>query len=582
MTTLPINAKNSNLSQRQRLVVELERVGKSYSLPKEGGRMFVHNSIWALNEISFCLYQGETLGIVGRNGAGKTTLLNIMAGVLSPNVGRIKVEGRVVSLFNLGIGFQDELSGRENIYLNASLLGASRNEIETKLADILDFSELGSFIEMPLGSYSQGMRLRLAFSIVANLNFDILILDEILAVGDVLFQDKCLRHLVELKQKGKTIIFTTQSMELIERLSDKALLLEHGKLVFMGAPGECIRRYRQLLTNEAFFVGLPSDKGDFFENTKKWTEDFTQWGKVLGTQEAEIEKVVMFNRDGQPITQLEPGGFLKIRVEFAAKATLKNPHLGIAIFREDGAYVYGPNTNFDGIRLDELKSGRYWMELDFFQVNIAPGRYRLSIAIWDKDECLPYCYHCARYPLLIIGENKDNALSRVPFRLKNKMFFWPKPKVTLILQDELINFFSHQQDAVDYDSRYAVFKLLKVLTRAKRYPDKIFTAQPLELYLDFEINNRNRNQFLWLGIFREDLIFCQGNLIKYRDFPLSLTFPSFDFLCGTYFLSFGIWNTANRRFLSLHHGQHKIKVLFDRPDHGTVYLRHLWRFSWQR
>lgn len=233
--------------------MQLCSVGKKYPFTKQ--QFSVLKDFWALKDVSLDVYQGEIVGIIGRNGAGKTTLLNIMAKVLFPTEGEVFSNGRVLGLFNLGVGFQDELTGRGNIFLNGSLLGATKKEIEDKLNSIVEFSELGDFINMPLGTYSQGMRLRLGFSIVVNLKFDILVIDEVLAVGDVLFQNKCFERLMDFKREGKTLVITNQSLDLMERLCDRVILLDHGKTLFQGNVVEAINRYRLLLNTEKFFVG---------------------------------------------------------------------------------------------------------------------------------------------------------------------------------------------------------------------------------------------------------------------------------------------------------------------------------------
>ena len=204
MITSPTEIKRPNTAQG---TVELSGVGKKY--PAQGKLA----DFWALRDVSLTVSGGEVIGIIGRNGAGKTTLLNIIAGILSATEGKAALGGRALGVFNLGVGFQDELIGSENVFLNAAILGADKPEIEAKFGAIVDFSELGDFIKMPLGTYSQGMRLRLAFSIVANLEFDILVIDEVLAVGDALFQNKCFERLMDFRRAGKTLIITTQSME---------------------------------------------------------------------------------------------------------------------------------------------------------------------------------------------------------------------------------------------------------------------------------------------------------------------------------------------------------------------------------
>src|SRR3989338_6125532 len=209
--------------------IELSGIGKRYPVKREN---YIFKDFWALKDISLSVGKGQVFGVIGRNGAGKTTLLNIIAGILSPTEGKALSSGKTVGLFNLGVGFQDELTGRENIFLNGAILGASRKELEEKLDPIIEFSELGDFIDMPLGSYSQGMRLRLGFSIIANLDFLTLVIDEVLAVGDSLFQSKCYERLMDYRRAGKTLLITSQDMGIIERLCDEALLLDHGSMLF--------------------------------------------------------------------------------------------------------------------------------------------------------------------------------------------------------------------------------------------------------------------------------------------------------------------------------------------------------------
>ncbi len=251
MTISPI--KTSPDEKQACRVMQLCSVGKRYPFAKQ--HLSPLKDFWALKDVSLDVYEGEIVGIIGRNGAGKTTLLNIMARVLFPTEGDVYSNGKVLGLFNLGVGFQDELTGKGNIFLNGSLLGATKREIEDRLNSIVEFSELGDFIHMPLGTYSQGMRLRLGFSIVVNLEFDILVIDEVLAVGDMLFQNKCFERLMDFKREGKTLVITNQSLDLMERLCDRIILLDHGKALFQGDVVQGINRYRILLNTEKFFVG---------------------------------------------------------------------------------------------------------------------------------------------------------------------------------------------------------------------------------------------------------------------------------------------------------------------------------------
>ncbi|MBU4251993.1 MAG: ABC transporter ATP-binding protein [Candidatus Omnitrophica bacterium] len=404
MTTFPAKISEKDNPAELAKALELVSVGKKYTL--QGGQISkkaVGEDFWALKDVSLNVFPGKILGVLGRNGAGKTTLLNIISGVFAPTEGKIIARGRVLGLFNLGVGFQDEFTGRENIFLNGAVLGASRKELNDQLNKIIEFSELDTFIDMPLGTYSQGMRLRLAFSIIANLDFDTLVMDEVLAVGDALFQSKCFERLMDFKRAGKTLVITTQSMDLIERLCDKAALLDHGHLLFYGDTPAGINKYRALLNTEKFFVGLVKKNMDLVENTKKWVDDVTEWGKKLGTKEVIIESVEFINKWGLKCEKIKSREQLKIKVRFRAKNRVKEPHFGVAIFREDGVYCYGPNTAFDGHTIPELKPGRGYFILDCHKLLLAPGEYRISVAVWDKNETLAYDYHAGFYKLIVTG-----------------------------------------------------------------------------------------------------------------------------------------------------------------------------------
>ena len=495
--------------------VILKSVSKKYPIMKAQHKDINLQDFWALRNIDADIESSQVIGIIGRNGAGKTTLLNIIAGVLSPTEGEVSVSGKVMGLFNLGVGFQDELSGRENIFLNSAILGADRKETESKLGSIIDFSELGNFINMPLGSYSQGMRLRLGFSIIANLDFDILVIDEVLAVGDSLFQSKCFERLMDYKRQGKTLIITSQDMGIIERFCDRTALLDHGRLLFYGESVQAIDKYRALLNTEKFFVGsaVLKDK-NFIENTKKWADDKSDWGKKLGTKEVTIDSVRFMSRFGFKTDNIITRQYLKIKVSFTVKNRIKEPHLGVAIFREDGVYCYGPNTGYDGYNIHEFKPGKGYFTLEYRSVLLAPGEYRVSVAIWDRNEKIAYDYHNAFYKLIVKGdENIRKELLNIPYVIR--------------------------------------------ISNAEDLKSKVFiTNQPLTIKIDDS-----------LELYRDDGILCQciktplGNKDKYCAY-----FPKMPLLPGKYFAK----NSS---------GDYPFSFIFNKQDHGTIYLEHIWK--WQ-
>lgn len=549
--------------------VELIAVGKRYPLVNSPENQKDWGDFWALKDTNLKIGAGRTIGIIGRNGAGKTTLLNIIAGVLAPSAGSISVKGRVVALFNLGCGFQDELSGKENIFLNGALLGASRRELNEKLDSIIEFSELGGFVNMPLGSYSQGMRLRLGFSIAANLEFDILIIDEVLAVGDALFQHKCFERMMDFRRAGKTIIISTQDMGLIERFSDTVLLLDHGVPVFYGDAAMGIAAYRALLNSERFFVGPAQKNNKLVENTKRWTDDVSEWGHKLGTKEAVIERVQLLNRFGVECTQFRPGSPLRIRVYFIVRNEIKEPHFGAAIFRSDGVYGYGPNTKFDGHRIRGFEKGRGYFILDCHSLVLAPGEYRISVAIWDKFETVPYDYHTGYYKLDIIGRhNPGNELLNMPFKL------YPRSR----LSPEIVCNFRAMGNTVIANGTIKI-----ELSGPAGYggKDTFFTNDPVTFNIDLsDIKEKIKDCYFWAGIFRDDRVYCQGivwAIDKKRYFRI--VFPRFALLPGSYSIALGVWDNTEGKFVILQDKARLFKMVFDKEDHGTIFLRHIWKWG---
>jgi ABC-type polysaccharide/polyol phosphate transport system ATPase subunit len=367
---------------------------------------------WALRNISCAIESGKILGIVGRNGAGKTTLMNIIAGIVTPTEGAVQVNGRVASLFSLGAGFQDELSGKENIFLNASLLGMPDAEIRTYYRSILEFSELNEFIHMPLGNYSQGMKLRLGFSVAIHLNFDILIIDEVLMVGDGAFQKKCFEKLTDFRRAGKTMVITSQTLDVVERLSDEVMVLERGEIVERGDPKTGMDAYKRILSENRELHVYSED--EVYRATKWWAEPEDPWGMREGTREVEILDVLICNRWGLEVDSIKSGERLVVKVKFMVRERVVNPHFGIALFRDDRVYCYGPNTVFDRINLEELAPGSGTFSIVYEAFNMMPGRYFFAIVIWDENEAIPYDYFKCIYSVIVEGINDNRQLVYVP------------------------------------------------------------------------------------------------------------------------------------------------------------------------
>jgi ABC-2 type transport system ATP-binding protein/lipopolysaccharide transport system ATP-binding protein len=237
--------KINNVSVKYRLAKEKPKTLQEYIIHRLKGKRMDYEDFWALRHINIEVSRGETLGIIGHNGAGKSTLLKVIAGVLKPTDGNVMVNGKIAPLIELGAGFDMELTGKENIYLNASILGLSRKEIDKKLNNIVEFSELGEFIYSPLKNYSSGMVSRLGFSIATEVDPEILIIDEILAVGDERFNKKCMERMTGFKEKGTTILFVSHGMDEIERLCDRVLWLDHGRQRMLGDPESITEEYHK-------------------------------------------------------------------------------------------------------------------------------------------------------------------------------------------------------------------------------------------------------------------------------------------------------------------------------------------------
>ncbi len=558
MTTSPTEGP---LCPDKPAAVSLRDAGKYYSFDRADPDGCA-SGLWALRGITARVAAGETLGLIGRNGAGKTTLLQLIAGVLSPSQGAVEARGTVVGLFSLGIGFQDELSGRENVFLNGALLGADRRFLEEKLDAIAAFSELEGFLDKPLGSYSQGMRLRLAFSIVAHLEFDTLLIDEVLAVGDALFQNKCFERLADFKRRGKTLIITTQGMELIERLCDRVLLLDHGRVLFDGAAREAVERYRQLMAQERFYVGASVVAPQLIEETKKWAQDTSTWGEKLGSKEVVIEKVALLDRWGRECARVKSRASLAVRAVYTVRSPVREAHFGVAFFREDGVYCYGTNTAWDGQELPLLKPGKGSFSLRLPRLLLAPGKYRISVAVWDKDETIAYDYHDGYYRLTVEGA--------------------PNPRQALLA-------LTHRQHV--FASLFARTPYLP----AQPAPEQVPAAGPVRLSvvsakgkpLDVCMTNEevgfqldcpgvSAGGWAYMGIYRDDGILCQEFLRKPRAQRALFHFSSLALLPGRYRIAAGIWDARRKAFVSLQTEALLLKVRFDRFDHGTVYLKHSW------
>lgn len=330
-----------------------------------------HTDFWALRDIDFTVEKGETLSLVGPNGCGKSTLLQIVAGILQPTAGRVVTRGRIAALLELGAGFNPEFSGRENVYINGEIMGLGRAEIEKALPSIEAFAEIGEFMERPVKEYSSGMYVRLAFSTAIHVDPEVLIVDEALAVGDAVFANRCVRKFQELRERKITVLFVSHDLGLVKQLSDRAILLLHGRIEAQGKPKDVINRY----------IGLVLEKQE--PKTKK--EDRVRGSFRHGDGTSEILGVQILNAQGEPVMLVSSGEAVTVRVRCRFHQAKSDPMVGILIRTRIGMDVYGTNTSIEHAPLGDFQTGDE-LEVDFhIECWLTPQTYTLTVATQNVD-----------------------------------------------------------------------------------------------------------------------------------------------------------------------------------------------------
>lgn len=330
-----------------------------------------HVDCQVLAGISFNVKKGEAIGLIGHNGCGKSTTLKLLTRIMYPDSGSIEMSGRVSSLIELGAGFHPDMSGRENIYINASIFGLTRKEINNRIDDIIAFSELENYIDNPVRTYSSGMYMRLAFSVAINVDADILLIDEILAVGDISFQAKCFDKLRRIKAGGTTIVIVSHNSEQIEQICDRVLWLDNGQIKIEGIPTSVNKQYKEYMEKSA---------GIYISQNSVDIEK----AKAFSTK---IKEVKIINRNGDNTNTIETGEQIKIKIVYSTNQNeVNNPIIGLKIYREDGIVCYGTNTERDGMKNIKLSTkGIIYCEIESFL--FLAGRYWVDAAIRNEDMC---------------------------------------------------------------------------------------------------------------------------------------------------------------------------------------------------
>lgn len=351
----------------------------------------------ALKNISFNVKKGKTLSIIGENGSGKSTLLKVLAGITRPTSGEIITRGRISALIELGAGFHPEISGRENIFINGIILGLSKKSIQEKFNQIVEFSELGDFINTPVKNYSSGMYMRLGFSIAINVDPDILLIDEVLAVGDAFFVPKCIDKIYEFKRNGKTIVFVSHDLATVEKISDEVIWLKNGQIEMQGYPQKVIDAYMQ-------YVGK-KEEAQNRENTVVSTEN--RWG----SKEVAITGVQILDKSGKQRFIFQPDEPFIVELGITCKNRETDFVFGLAIFNTEGTLCYGSNTHLEGFRSLEMK-GKATVRIKIPALQLINGRYFLDLAVHKKDG-FPFDFHHFLYQFKVTSSRKDLGISRV-------------------------------------------------------------------------------------------------------------------------------------------------------------------------
>ncbi len=379
-----------------------------------------------LNNICFDVKKGEAVGLIGHNGCGKSTTLKLLTKIMYPDSGSVELCGRVSSLIELGAGFHPDMSGRENIYINASIFGLSKKGIEERLEDIIAFSELEPFIDNPVRTYSSGMYMRLAFSVAVHVDADILLIDEILGVGDAGFQSKCFNRLKEIKSKGTTIVIVSHSLGQIEQICDRSIWIHEGRIREEGKPRDVHPQYLDFMGQQRQAIAekeqqrkekkqkeqqkVPDENQKAepaAESDNKTESKKLRWGNG----KARIEKVWLLDRTGKENTNFVTDQEMTIRMDYKVTEVVKNAVFGIGIFRIDGVQCYGTNTRIDKLENFDLeKDGHVSFKMD--SVSLLPGSYLLDVAI-ESDLGIPVDFYKEACSFTVFSPKEDVGVVRL-------------------------------------------------------------------------------------------------------------------------------------------------------------------------
>ena len=421
------------------IVINVKNVEKNFKIYSDKGHTLKERLLFfkqrnsyikheVLKGVTLEIEKGEVVGLVGHNGCGKSTLLKLMTKIIYPDKGKIEINGKISSLLELGAGFHPDMTGRENIYTNASIFGLTKKEIDARLYDIIEFSELEEFIDSPVRTYSSGMYMRLAFSVAINVDADILLIDEILAVGDARFQAKCFNKMLELKKSGITIVIVSHDLGSIERLCNRAIWIENGKIKDEGIPHDIVAEYLDDIMNKDKNEKIkikPKDKVNEENRNKEESEEKNIEEKEnkknrnrTGNKAVEIIDIKLLNEKNEVSDTYNSEEKLKIQVKYKRNNNeLKDSVFGFGIFRNDGLNCYGTNTFIDNFGKIKIQDEGI-VEIEIEKIQLLEGEYYIDLAFVDEYGT-PFDYIRKATKVITYSTVKDVGVYRINHKFKH-------------------------------------------------------------------------------------------------------------------------------------------------------------------
>jgi len=429
------------MSYNEEIAVNVNNLSKAYKIFETPGKRLSYHlfkiqsgrDFWALDNINFDIKKGEAFGIIGKNGSGKSTMLQILAGIIKATSGEVIVKGKIAALLELGSGFNPENTGYENIYMNAAILGVTKNEIEQKMDEIIEFADIGDFINQPVKTYSSGMYVRLAFAVAINVNADIILIDEALAVGDLFFRQKCYAKLNRLKEEGKTIILVTHGMGEVEQFCDRALLLHKGKQVDIGRSQEMVKKYYLLDQDEKMDF---KEQEKIFSTVEKspdkalsFTGEFSDWklnenvyydlsqSREIGNGKAEFLRVGLYDKEGNAKRVFQQGEDAFFYLEIQVNSDIELPIWGIVLYDNRNTIVHGKDALQGNMELPvKVPSGTVLVILHKMTLNVAVSDYSFEVGFGTISNA---DYQLRGYKS---QEERDESLERLCMRNQVGLF----------------------------------------------------------------------------------------------------------------------------------------------------------------